>query len=363
MSEEQNSDSQEKSHEATESKIRKSREKGDVAQSTELNTLLLYIGLIVGFFFLVKSVTMSVFTEFNTLLTYPSQIGAAILESDKGIDSGQISNLIWKPILKLWPILGLLILSVCLSLIFQRSVVFSPDKLKFKLSRISPISNAKQKYGQQGLFEFLKRVVKLTFISTVAIVFVISLIAELPGRAAMAPVQVMSNIYDLSIQLTACMVVAMAVIVLIDWPYAYFSHLKKLRMSTQELKDETKESEGDPYMKQVRRGRALEISQSSMLQDVRTADVVITNPTHYAVALRWDRQAKSVPIVVAKGVDELAARIRQQAALHDVAIHPDPPCARSLYATVEIGEAINPHHYAAVAASIRYADSLKPKDY
>lgn len=363
MSDQQNSDSQEKSHDATESKIRKSREKGDVPQSTELNTLLLYSGLIVGLFFLVKSVTMSVFSEFSTLLAYPSQIGAAVLETDKGIDTRQVSNLLWKPILKLWPVLGLLIVFIFLSLTVQRSIVFSPDKLKFKLSRISLISNAKQKYGQQGLVEFLKRAVKLTFISTVAIIFVLRLITELPGRAAMTPVQVMSNVYDLSIQLTACMVVAMAVIVLFDWPYAYFSHLKKLRMSTQELKDETKESEGDPHMKQARRSRALQIAQSSMLQDVKTADVIITNPTHYAVALKWDRGAKTVPIVVAKGVDEIAARIRQQAALHNIAIHSDPPCARSLYATVEIGETINPQHYAAVAASIRYADSLKPKTY
>ena len=159
------------------------------------------------------------------------------------------------------------------------------------------------------------------------------------------------------------MLVGTAVITFIDLPYTYFSHLKKLRMSFQETKDENKENEGDPQMKGMRRARARVIAQGTMMRDIATADVIIVNPTHYAVALKWARDAGSVPICVAKGVDDVAAQIRMRATQHHVPIHSDPPSARSLHALVEIGEGIRPKHYAAVAAAIHYADSLKPKAY
>ena len=116
-------------------------------------------------------------------------------------------------------------------------------------------------------------------------------------------------------------------------------------------------------MKRARRMRAEEISRSNMLRDAATADVIIVNPTHYAVALKWSRDKGAVPLCVAKGVDEMAMRIRERAKLHDIPIHSDPPCARSLHAIVEIGDGIKPEHYAAVAAAIHFADIVRPKAY
>ena len=123
--------------------------------------------------------------------------------------------------------------------------------------------------------------------------------------------------------------------------------------------DETKKQEGDPHMKQQRRERGTQIAMNKMLCDVPNADVIVVNPTHYAVALKWNRDGGEVPVCVAKGVDEVAGRIREIAAENAVPIYSDPPTARALHATVEIGAPILPDHYRAVAAAIRFADRMR----
>jgi flagellar biosynthetic protein FlhB len=130
-------------------------------------------------------------------------------------------------------------------------------------------------------------------------------------------------------------------------------------MSHKDMRDESKESEGDPHLKQARRGRAQEIAMNQMMGDVPFADVVIVNPTHFAVALKWEGSRTSAPKCVAKGVDEVALRMRTIATDANVAIHSDPPTARALFAVVEIGQEIKPEHYAAVALAIRFADTLR----
>jgi flagellar biosynthesis protein FlhB len=144
-----------------------------------------------------------------------------------------------------------------------------------------------------------------------------------------------------------------------DFLWQKFSHLKRNRMSRKDLMDEMKDSEGDPHVRAQRRQRAQEVANNRMLQDVATADVVVVNPTHYAVALKWKRGSRTAPICVAKGVDEVAARIRERAALAGVPVHSDPPTARAVYAGVKIGEQIRPEHYRAVAAAIRFAEAMR----
>ncbi len=138
-------------------------------------------------------------------------------------------------------------------------------------------------------------------------------------------------------------------------------HRRKNMMSREDLKEETKQAEGDPMQKQQRRQKAIEIALNGMLSDVAEADVVIVNPTHYAVALKWDKMSTQPPILMAKGVDEIAARIREAANEHAVPIRSDPPTARAIHATVELGEPIQPDQYRAVAAAIRFAEAIRKK--
>ncbi len=361
---EENSGSEEKSFDASETKVKKSREKGDTPQSMEANTLFLYVGLGIAILMFGQNIAFKSLMSLTGMLSHPEDIGASLLLGEKSDTGGDDASwLIWDPIIAFIPFFLLLIVAVLASLVLQRAIVFAPSKIQPKLSRLSPISNAKQKYGPNGMFEFLKRLFKLTFIAVIGGLFFYKLILTLPGEAAMPPNLIVPEMNRVALQLIMFMTIALVFITLIDLPYMQFSHMKKLRMTLKEVRDENKDSEGDPHMKSERRARAIALSQSSMINDVLSADVVIVNPTHYAVALKWDRDQKTVPILLAKGVDEIAFRIRQKAKLNDIPIHSDPPCARSIYATVEIGETIKPEHYAAVAASIHFADSLKRPSY
>jgi flagellar biosynthetic protein FlhB len=147
----------------------------------------------------------------------------------------------------------------------------------------------------------------------------------------------------------------------IDWAWEWRRLLHRNRMSHQELKDETKSSEGDPALKQERRQRGHLIATNRMMADVPGADVVVVNPTHFAVALKWVRKRGEVPVCVAKGTDEVAARIRAVAAEHGVPVFSDPTTARALHATLEVGDPIAPDQFRAVAAAIRFADAIRKR--
>lgn len=360
MSGDSEDSSQEKTFDATETKIRKSREKGDTPQSMEANTLMLYVGMTIAIVLAGGFSATAIFSGLTTLFTYPDMISQDILLSE---NSSALKDVILRISIGALPLFVLPFCFVLLSIIIQRAVVFSPTKLMPKLSKISPVSNAKQKYGGDGMVEFGKRLAKLIFITVISGLFFASAFFTLPSLSAMPALMLMAEIKDVTVTLFFCMIGAMVVLTFIDLPYGRFSHLKKLRMTLQEVRDENKDSEGDPHMKSARRARAHAISQGTMMRDVATADVIIVNPTHYAVALKWSRAPGSAPICVAKGVDGVAMQIRQKAKLHNVPIHSDPPCARSIYALVEIGETIRGEHFAAVAAAIHFADQLKPKSY
>ena len=147
----------------------------------------------------------------------------------------------------------------------------------------------------------------------------------------------------------------------VDYLWQHAEHLRKNRMSRKELQDETKDAEGDPHVKQQRRQRAQDIASNQMMADVPKADVVIVNPTHFAVALKWSRATGTAPVCVAKGVDEVAAAIRSKAGNAGVPIHSDPPTARALHATVEIGQEIAEEYYRPVAAAIRFAEAMRKR--
>jgi flagellar biosynthetic protein FlhB len=203
--------------------------------------------------------------------------------------------------------------------------------------------------------------VKLCVISAVLAIFLSREAEAILGLMHLSPGMITA---ELSRLLTGFLMVVLAVslsIAAIDYVWQYFEHIRKNRMSHKELRDEAKESEGDPHLKGERRRRGMDIATNRMLADVPKADVVIVNPTHYAVALKWSRKKGAAPTCVAKGVDEVAARIREAAAEAGVPVHRDPPTARALHATVEIGREIGADHYKAVAAAIRFAERMRAR--
>jgi len=243
----------------------------------------------------------------------------------------------------------------------QRGLVFAPTKLAPQLSRISLIKGVANKFGREGLFEFAKSFVKLSIYSAVLGVFLVLQAEAILGTLYFTPAIATAELLQLSLLLLSVVLVIALVIGLIDLVWQRAEHLRKNRMSRKELTDEMKESEGDPVMKQQRRQKAVSLAMNQMLADVPDADVVIVNPTHYAVALKWDKASGRAPVCVAKGVDAVADRIRALASEAGVPIRSDPPTARALHATLAVGEEIRSEQYRAVAAAIRFAEGLRKR--
>lgn len=354
MSEE---DSAEKPHEATQHKLDKARKRGEIPKSSDLTATAAVAGLLV-------------------LALLPGgwapprigAIGAGLLERADplsrqmlGGGTGVMDALMIALIKALAPLFLLPALAVIATLFALRGIVFAPEKLQPKASRISVISNAKNKFGPSGLFEFAKSTVKLVIYATVLWLFLADRLPRLLVTIRLSAGQAVAEMMRLIVEFLLLVLVVMAVIGAVDYLWQNFDHRRRQRMSHQEVRDEHKQAEGDPHMKQARRQRAQEISANSMLADVAKASVVIVNPTHYAVALQWDTGSPGAPVCLAKGVDEIAARIRERAAEAGVPVHSDPATARALYATTEIGHEVAPEHYAPVAAAIRFAELMRQK--
>lgn len=346
-----------KPHDPTAKRLEDARKKGQIPRSQDMTTAGAYLGFLIALLLFGANVIQHTGSAAMVLIDQPDHLSDLFFKGSSGPLGGLLTTLL----IGLAPLFLLPALGAILSITIQRGFLITGENLQPKLSRISPLSNAKQKFGRSGLFEFSKSAAKLIIISIVLGVFLSRKSEDILGLLHLSSGMVAAELGQLIIGFLAVVVVVMIVISGMDYIWQYFEHMRRNRMSHKELKDESKESEGDPHMKGERRRRAVDIATNQMLADVPDADVVIVNPTHYAVALKWSREKGAAPICVAKGVDEIAARIRETAAEAGVAIHRDPPTARALHASVEIGEEIHPDHYRAVAAAIRFAERLRAK--
>jgi flagellar biosynthetic protein FlhB len=349
-------DSADKSFDATPKKLLEARKKGDIAKSTDLLTACSYLGLLIAFSAAGGTGLSHVGSALMTLLNQPHTLAPLFFESRAAAPAMGIMQAVSSGIA---PIFALPALGVILAIFAQQAWVFAPSKIEPKLSRISVISNAKNKFGQDGIFEFLKSFAKLVIFSTCLAVFIYIWLPQMIGALQTDPHIVIALLGEICMTFLGVVVVVSGVIGGVDALWQHASHMRKNRMSRKEITDESKESEGDPHMKQERRQRAFAAAQNQMMKDVPTADVIIVNPTHYAVALKWSRKPGEAPICVAKGVDEIAATIRRLGAEAGVPLHSDPPTARALHAAVEIGDQIRHEDFAAVAAAIRFAEQMR----
>jgi len=350
-------DASEKEYEPTERRLQEARAKGEVAQGRDLVAAAAFGGLLLAWLAMGQTGPESMGTIGAILLDQADSLSTLVFAGGRPPIGGLRGALA----LALAPLFLLPFTLVIAMLIVQRAVVFAPSKLAPKLSRISPIQGAKTKFGRTGLFEFAKNTAKLIAVSLALGVFMAAKVDLVVKALYLPPAAAIVVLFRLLVEFLAVVLVLQVVIGVIDLIWQRADHLRKHRMSRKELMDELKQSDGDPQMKAQRRQRAVEIAGNRMLADVAKADVVIVNPTHYAVALTWDRATRGAPRCVAKGVDETAARIRARAAENGVPIRHDPPTARALFAIVEIGEEIPVDHYRAVAAAIRFSEAMRRK--
>lgn len=341
-----------KSFEPTEQKLRKAREQGDVPRSTEFNTAMMYLGAWLAF----AVVTGLAVKQWLALA------GRALGAGGWPVGSVfALAGSLWRhAALALILLILVPFVMIVIGLTLQRALILSPGKLAPDINRLNPIKTAGQKFGPSGLVTFGISVAKAALVCVGGWYLFAGLIDRL-GASAMAGTRWVTALGEILGRVLLLAVLVSVGFAVLDMIWKRFEHLRKNRMSRKEMEDEHKEAEGDPHLKAARRQRAVDIAMKQMLADVEKADVVIVNPTHYAVALQWQPGSGRAPVCVAKGTDDVAARIRERARKGSVPIWSDPPCARAIHATVDIGSEIRREHFAAVAAAIRFAENMRQK--
>ena len=232
--------------------------------------------------------------------------------------------------------------------------MFSPEKLKPDFSKLSPMAGFKRVFGLDGVMQFFKSLVKVALTALLAWWVLRPHMDELVNLASLEPIAMLPFAADILRRLVFAVAAFLLVMAGADWMWQRQRFMQRMRMSKEELKEDYRQSEGDPHVKARQRNLRIQRAKRRMMQAVPTATVVVMNPTHFAVALKYDASETPAPLCVAKGVDSLALKIREVAEAHGVPIIEDPPLARALYATVDVDEIIPPAHYEAVAKIIGF---------
>ncbi|MFA5596961.1 MAG: flagellar biosynthesis protein FlhB [Pusillimonas sp.] len=344
----------EKTEAATPRRLEKAREEGQVARSRELNTFMLLAGGVAGLWFMGGELYRTLTGLIRSGMWFDLRI-----TKDTGVMVEQAANSAWNALLVLMPIFALLVILAILSSVSLGGLLFSAKALEPKFSRLNPLSGVKRMFSAQTLVELLKTLLKAAVIGGIAAWVIWSYRVDMLALMHASPSAAMANGMRLVALCSGLIVAALILLVLIDAPWQLYSHLKKLRMSRQDVKQEHKESEGDPHVKGRIRQQQRAMARQRMMSSVPQADVIVTNPTHYAVALKYDDGSGGAPRVLAKGTGLVAARIRMVAEEHKVPLLSAPPLARALHEHVELGQEIPVELYKAVAEVLAWVFQLR----
>lgn len=344
----QQPDETSKTEDPTPKRLEDARKKGQVPVSREVGTWLI---LLAG--------TLVVTLGGAALLTEIARIGRAFLEHAHALEPSAIAAGVRAVGLALALPLGLFMVVGAAGPLLQIGPMLSGETIIPKLSKISPAAGVGRLLSARSLVEFGKGIAKIAVVSVVGYL-VVAPYLDAPEHLVGAPMpMLLAETGELVSRMLVAILMVLLVVAAADLAYTRFAHHKKMRMSKQEVRDELKQSEGDPMIRARLRALRAEKARARMMAAVPGADVVITNPTHYAVALRYDPAAMEAPLCVAKGADRVALRIREVAEGAGVEVVENAPLARTLYAVVEVDEAIPPEQYRAVAEIISYVFKRK----
>ena len=352
----------EKTEEPTSKRLREARDKGQVAKSKEIAQA----ASLLAFFILLRFTLSWLGLNFERYFAgVYNQFSAMTTMTDGLLPMAQMERLFRQMIISmityLAPFFAIGVLVAFLSDVVQVGWKLVTEPFKPKLSKMNPINGLKKIVSKESLFGLLLAILKIAVISIVVYTYLLGrneslfLLYDMPLRQG---IELMG---DIIIEMGIRISVIYAIVALIDWIYQKRKFHEDMKMTKQEVKDEMKNDEGDPQIKAKQRQRMREASMRRMMQELPKADVVITNPDHYAVAVMYDADSYTAPIVLAKGKDHLAQRIKEIAAEHEIEIVENKPLARMLYANVEIGELVPPELYKAVAEVLAFVYHLKGK--
>lgn len=347
-------DESQKTEEPTPKKLEEAHKKGEVASSQELKTwfmLMAGTAVVAGFGpFIALSITRKLQAFMTTVhLLDVDQVGA-------------MSNLVVLLrevfILLLIPFSVFVVTALAASYV-QHGATFSFEKFKPDISKLSPLKGAKKIFSTKIFIEFIKLTLKLIGVTTAVLIVVLPERELIDTIMLLSTIDMMSLIYSMVVRLLIATLVFLTIVAAIDYSFQKYQFIKRMRMTKQEVKDERKQADGDPQVKGKLRAIRRERAMQRMMANIPKADVVVTNPTHYAVALEYKHGQMDVPKLIAKGVDSVAFKIRELAEENGIPIIENPPLARALHASVDIDEEIPPEHYKAVAGVISYIMKLK----
>jgi len=344
----------EKTEPASPRRLEKAREEGQVARSRELGTFLALISGIGALWFAGDEFFRTLEGVLRSGLWFDTRI-----TRDPQVMLNVAGMSAWQGLLILLPIFGLLLIVGIFSSVALGGFLLSPKALEPKFERLDPLKGMKRFVQAQTLVELLKTLAKATLIGIVAVKVIWSYLSDMLALSHMSISDALAR--GLSLVAMSCLLIAssLVILVLIDVPWQMWNHAKQLRMSRQDVKQEHKDSEGDPHVKGRIRQQQRSMARRRMMSAVPEADVVVTNPTHYAVALRYREGQGGAPVVVAKGAGLIAAQIRQLAQEHGVAQLEAPPLARALYHHVDLDREIPTALYAAVAEVLAWVYQVR----
>lgn len=350
----ENADGQERTEQATSKRLQESRAKGQVARSREFNTMVMMLASASALLVLGDDLMQ----QFVVLLREGLMLDRKIIFDPHGAIEGMGHALRTAGIM-LFPFLLISLVAAIAASITIGGWSFSFQAIAFKLEKLNPISGLKRLFAVRGLVELLKALAKFLLIGTVAVMLLWNLGDEFIRLGYQAPDVALTHAGQMLAWAFLGMSLVLILIAAVDIPFQLWDHAQQLKMTKQEVRDEYKDTEGKPEVKGRIRQMQREMAQRRMMEKVPEADVVITNPTHYAVALKYDGDAMSAPRVIAKGKDLIAAQIRSKAAEHNITLFSAPPLARAIYFSTELDQEIPAGLYLSVAQVLAYVYQLK----
>lgn len=342
-------DAASKTEEATPQKLSKAREKGDVAKTPDLAPFAILAGVSAAVVFCGEWLARGLAANLMPYLAHPHEIA---LDGHGGVKVIRHAMLTAAPALSI--VFGVAMICGLAGNLAQTGLMFTAEKMKPDISKLSPLKGFQKIFGPDGLMQFLKSVVKICITSVLGWWILKPYLPQLANLAALDPMAMLPFAVEILKRLLLAAAALSLAIAGADWLWQQKRFMKKMRMSREEVKDEYKQAEGDPHVKARQKQIQIERAKRRMMQAVPGATVVIMNPTHYAVALKYDAADTPAPLCVAKGLDSLALKIRAIAEEAGVPVIEDPPLARALYAAVEVDDMIPAAHYEAVAKVIGF---------
>lgn len=347
----------EKTEKATPKKRQDARKKGQVVKSQDITSAIVMLMVFIFLFFFAGTLRDELLAFFRQTFIHNIRIETLTIDSVMHLFTETLIQMAFIVV----PIMAIAVVGALAGNFLQFGFLFTLEPMKFDLKKMDPIKGLKRIFSVKAIVELLKSVLKIGFIGSITTIIIWTNLPEVLALSFKSPWMTLITVGKLVGMMGIAASLVLLCVSTLDWVYQKYEYEKNLKMSKQDIKDEYKNSEGDPLIKSKIKQRQREMAMRRMMSEVPSADVVITNPTHYAIALKYDEDSMDAPRIIAKGTDFIAQKIKLIAKEHDVIMVENRPLARAMYDQVEIGDQVPEEFFKAVAEILAYVYRIKRK--